>query len=303
MKKVPLPMTVISGYLGAGKTTLINRLLSEDHGQKLLVMVNDFGSINIDEKLLASAKDDTLTLTNGCVCCTMGADLYIAIGKVLDRSPRPDHLVIEASGIADPVKIANAAKAEPDLSYGGIITVVDAQTIEALSIDAMIGAQIKGQISAADLIVASKTTVLSPQVTQCISAVSKARLISANATDLLSPLVLGSHFANHFPPQSSGHPDYVSWSYQGDAVLSRTQLDQLIASRPSTIFRLKGIVQGPEQTAWIVQVVGTQVEITQSETTQANAIDKTTVVAIGMRSNIAIEDISDWWATIETGAH
>lgn len=298
MKTAPLPMTVISGYLGAGKTTLINRLLSEDHGQKLLVMVNDFGSINIDEKLLASTEDDTLTLTNGCVCCTMGADLYIAIGKVLDRTPRPDHLIIEASGIADPVKIANAAKAEPDLSYGGIITVVDAQTIETLSTDVMIGAQINGQISAADLIVASKTTVLPQRMNQCIRALSGVELVVANATDSLAPLVLGSHFANPFPPHASGHPDYVSWSFQGNVVLSRTQLDHLLACRPTTMFRFKGIVQGPDETAWIVQVVGNQVEITPT-----TAREKTTVVAIGVHGNITTEEIKDWWSTCENGAH
>lgn len=291
MNTAPLPMTVISGYLGAGKTTLINRLLSEDHGQKLLVMVNDFGSINIDEKLLASAQDDTLTLTNGCVCCTMGADLYIAIGKVLDRAQRPDHLIIEASGIADPVKIATAAKAEPDMSLGGIITVVDAQTIETLAIDAMIGPQITGQIAAADLVVVSKTTELPNQLTACISAVSNAPLISANATDLISPFVLGAHFANPFPPHSIAHPNYVSWSYDGDVCLSRGQLDRLIASRPPTIFRFKGIVKGPEQSAWIVQVVGTQVDITQT-----TAQENTTVVAIGIQDNISKKDIDDWWS-------
>ena len=102
-----LPLTVLGGYLGAGKTTLLNRLLSEDHGQRILVMVNDFGAINIDASLIAAASSDTLTLSNGCVCCTMGADLFMAMGDALDRRPRPDHLVIEASGVADPAKIAD----------------------------------------------------------------------------------------------------------------------------------------------------------------------------------------------------
>ncbi|MEY8840033.1 GTP-binding protein, partial [Cribrihabitans sp. XS_ASV171] len=122
-----LPLTVVSGYLGAGKTTLINRLLAEDHGLRLLVMVNDFGAINIDAALIAAQGDDTIALTNGCVCCTMGADLFMALGDALDRRPRPDHLVIEASGIADPAAIANAAKAEPELSYAGIVTLVDGE--------------------------------------------------------------------------------------------------------------------------------------------------------------------------------
>ena len=75
-----LPLTVIGGYLGAGKTTLINRLLSESHDARVMVMVNDFGAVNIDAALLARADGDTIELTNGCVCCTLGADLFMAIG-------------------------------------------------------------------------------------------------------------------------------------------------------------------------------------------------------------------------------
>ncbi|NDH21837.1 MAG: hypothetical protein EBY46_11190 [Rhodobacteraceae bacterium] len=75
-----IPLTVIGGYLGAGKTTLINQILREPKGKRYLVMVNDFGAINVDASLLVSADEDTIQLSNGCVCCTMGADLFLAIG-------------------------------------------------------------------------------------------------------------------------------------------------------------------------------------------------------------------------------
>ena len=141
-----LPLTVIAGYLGAGKTTLINRLLAEPHGARLMVLVNDFGAINIDAELLESADEDTLTLSNGCVCCTIGGDLFMAIGDALDRVPRPDHLVIEASGVAQPAKIANAALAERELLYSGIVTVVDALNYPALARDSLVGEQVKTQV-------------------------------------------------------------------------------------------------------------------------------------------------------------
>ena len=133
-----LPLSVIGGYLGAGKTTLINQLLTGDHGRRLAVLVNDFGAINIDAALLQSASEDTIALTNGCVCCTMSGDLFYAIGDMLDRQPRPEHILVEASGIADPAKIAAVALAEPDLSYAGIVTVVDGQTAGDLLADPQI---------------------------------------------------------------------------------------------------------------------------------------------------------------------
>ena len=142
MSMAPLPMIVISGYLGAGKTTLINRLLRAARGQRIMVLVNDFGAINIDADLLQRAAEDTLTLTNGCICCTMGADLFLALGDALDRRPRPDLLVIEASGVAHPRNIAEAAKAEPDRFCRKIFLFSDLQPIDisAASFNSSIGA-------------------------------------------------------------------------------------------------------------------------------------------------------------------
>ena len=143
-----LPLTILSGYLGAGKTTLINRLLAEDHGLNLMVIVNDFGSVNIDAALIAEATDQTIALTNGCVCCSMEADLFMALNAALDRDPRPDHLIVEASGIADPAAIAAAAIAEPEIGYGGILTLVDALNIDAQLADPELAPQITQQIAA-----------------------------------------------------------------------------------------------------------------------------------------------------------
>lgn len=280
-----LPLTVIGGYLGAGKTTLINRLLAEDHGLRLLVMVNDFGAINIDAGLLASASEDTLELSNGCVCCTMGADLFLAVGDVLDRSPRPDHLIIEASGIADPAKVAQVAKAEPDLAYGGIVTVVDALAYDGLARDPQIGAQVRGQVDAADLLLVSKADAGAwPQ------ALGREAL-NLDDLDVVAPLICGLRPAE-VPAAGAAHADYVSWSDPAPRAMARTEVEALLAARPAGLTRIKGVVPGGDGGGgWELHGVGASWSVKPRV-----AGTPVGVVGIGLKGRITREQIAAWWA-------
>ena len=105
-----LPLTVIGGFLGAGKTTLLNRWLREANGQRLAVLVNDFGALNIDAELIAANTGETIALSNGCVCCQIGDDLSGALIRVLESADRFDAVVIEASGVSDPWRIAQLGR-------------------------------------------------------------------------------------------------------------------------------------------------------------------------------------------------
>lgn len=297
MKDDRLPMTVISGYLGAGKTTLINRLLAEDHGLRLMVMVNDFGSINIDAALLQSADEDTLALTNGCVCCTMEADLFMAIGTALDRKPRPDHLIVEASGIADPVSIANAAIAGPDMRYGGIVTLVDAGNFADLADDPQISPQILGQVQAADTVIVSKTDTIPAPLQDRLRDMGVPIVACTDDPTPLAGLVL-SHSTEPLMvrPVGKTHPGYVSWSYQGPAAPDREQIDALLRHRPKALFRLKGMISMGERGSLLVQVVGRNVDIRRRPvpcTTQ--------LVGIGISRRITRDQIQSWWQAY-TGA-
>jgi hypothetical protein len=102
-----VPVTVVGGYLGAGKTTLVNHLLRHAEGRRLVVMVNDFGDTPIDAALIAARDGDTLALSNGCICCSMGGDLVAAFDTAIRLAQRADALVIEASGVAEPDRIAD----------------------------------------------------------------------------------------------------------------------------------------------------------------------------------------------------
>jgi len=290
-----LPLTVIGGYLGAGKTTLLNRLLSEPHGQKIMVMVNDFGAINIDAALIAQADGDTISLTNGCVCCTMGNDLFMALGDALDRRPRPDHLVIEASGIADPAKIAMAARAEPDMAYGGIAVVVDGQNWPKLADDPLIGAQMRGQVQVADVLLVSKTGgMVPPSLAVRLAALSRAPLMDLADLPQVAPVLLGgvapAPQPGALPGGMAGHPAYVGWSHQGAEQFERRTLEALLAARPAGIYRLKGHVLSPDG-ALEVHVVGPTVDIKPAQS------DSTRMVAIGLASQINRETIASWWAS------
>lgn len=285
-----LPLTVISGYLGAGKTTLINRLLAEHHGLKLMVMVNDFGAINIDAALISEAGDDTMTLTNGCVCCTMGADLFMAIGDVLDRSQRPDHLVIEASGIADPARIAQVAQAEPELAYGGIATVVDGQSYDVLARDDQIGAQVAGQVSAADLVLLSKLAAPDPGLALRLQVQSRALVVDLAQVDAVASIIFG--VAERAVPNVSlaQHADYVGWSDASGPRLEYPALMEKLESRPKGLFRFKGFVSHDASSAWEVHCVGPSVNVKPIKAAQA-----TQVVGIGLKAETSAAEISEWW--------
>ncbi len=151
-----VPAIVVGGYLGAGKTTLVNHLLRHADGRRIAVLVNDFGEVSIDAALIEGADGDVLALAGGCICCSFGADLVGTLQQVLKREPAPQHLVIECSGVGLPAAVARSARLVAGLCVDGIVTVLDAETAQALADDRYVGDTVRQQVADADWLVLNK---------------------------------------------------------------------------------------------------------------------------------------------------
>ena len=110
-----IPVTVLTGYLGARKTTLLNRILTEHHGKKYAVVVNEFGEIGIDNDLVVNADEEVFEMNNGCICCTVRGDLIRILGGLMKRQDSFDGILIETTGLADPAPVAQTFFVDDDV--------------------------------------------------------------------------------------------------------------------------------------------------------------------------------------------
>ena len=169
MNKVPV--SLLAGFLGAGKTTLLNHILNGEHGRRIGVLVNDFGEINIDAQLISRVEGDTISLTNGCVCCSIRSDLVTAIEQLLQMEPCPDMIVVETSGVSDPKAAAMALVMSTSLAattaLDAIITVIDAS--EMPDLDGINAKLAEDQIAVADIAIINKIDLIPAEVQQDIS--------------------------------------------------------------------------------------------------------------------------------------
>lgn len=261
-----LPVTVIGGYLGAGKTTLLNRLLAEPHGMKLAVLVNDFGSVNVDAALIANRNGETISLTNGCVCCTIGDNLGLALHDLAERPNGPEHIIIEASGVADPGKIAHYAASHPRLVLDSIVVLADAETIRERAADKYVGDLIGLQLAAADVIVLSKTDLVGADARRQVqgwieSEVPGAHLLATSGASLFAELLLARRTAlvRRMAAGGDGHlQTFAAWTFSRERLLDGAALRATIASLPPAVLRAKGIVRLAEEPGrpFVLQLVG-----------------------------------------------
>jgi G3E family GTPase len=257
-------LTVIGGYLGAGKTTLVNRLLAGATGERVAVIVNDFGSINIDAELIRSADKDTVRLTNGCMCCSASDGLAAALARLCARADEIDRIVIETSGVSEPGKVAKNAHGFR-LPLDAVIVMADAEQLPAQASNRYVGDVVRRQLAQADLILLNKIDLVGPEAlarAREVILLNAPRSPVAETTAANLPLVLlfaghglrgrtDGNFDDLLAEPSAHHHEtsYESWVVERGQPIPRAEFEAMANNLSAQAIRAKGHVQlaeGPD---------------------------------------------------------
>ncbi len=313
-----IPFTVIGGFLGAGKTTLLRRWLQQSTGRRIAVLVNDFGAINIDAALVAQSGAETVGLSNGCVCCSIGDDLSLALLRLLDSQPPFDAVVVEASGVSDPWRIAQYALADPRLSLQAVIVLVDAAALAHQAADPLLTDTLARQLAHADLVVLNKADLAADDGTATpgheaphgVMAAARAwvaqqapgaPVLGTVQADLPVELLADlTHTPLYVPrgglaPRAAAHgARFMAWSDRPAGHFDLACLRTWLRALPTGVLRLKAmlpVAAGPATSDWVeLQFAGRHGALRRlAEAPHEGAA----VVAIGLAGRLPIRAIAD----------
>ena len=251
-----VPVLLVAGFLGAGKTTFVNHLLAHAEGRRIAAVVNDFGAINIDAELIAGAADGVVSLSNGCICCSLEGDLLRTLAVLLRRDPRPDLIVIETSGVADPADVVRNLM-DPliwrEAPLQTVLCVVDATAPVAMLDDALL----RSQVRAADVVALSKTDLADAaghaEVRDAVRAMRPAAVVvdalhGEVPAALLFPPDLDRMPAPREPgPRRPALDRFETLSWTSEQPVSLPRLQEAIGRLAPKLARAKGLFETVEQ--------------------------------------------------------
>ena len=253
---MPVPILLVTGFLGAGKTTVVNHLLAHAEGRRIAAIVNDFGAINIDAELIAGASDGVVSLANGCICCSLEGDLLRTLSTLLRRDPKPDYIVIETSGVADPSDIVRNLM-DPvilrEAPLETVLCVLDAGTPPSALDDALL----RSQLRVADIVALSKLDLAdegaSIRMREAIRALRvPAVVVEATQGEIPSALLFPTTADRALAPREPGpkrpaEERFETLSWTSDRPISLPRLQQAIGRLAPKLARAKGLFETVEQ--------------------------------------------------------
>ncbi len=317
-----IPFTVIGGFLGAGKTTLVNWVLAQTANRRVAILVNDFGNLAIDAALVSQQSATTISLTNGCVCCSLVGGLAQALLDVLHLDPAPDHIVVEASGVSDPRRIAQIARADSSFMPDATIVLMAADQLLALTCDRYVGDTVLAQVAAADFLILNKLDLVSAEETDAIRArlatlAPHARLIETVNAQVPCDVVLGhtadrvQHLAGSpisrrpiatprgvatrapLRAHAQDHEGrFSTHTFRCREPVSGLLLRRALDALPAAVLRAKGLIRiddAPEAQQ-LIQAVGSRWSL--SPFAAGDMLEASALVIIGSREALAEADLT-----------
>ncbi|MBR0715935.1 GTP-binding protein [Bradyrhizobium liaoningense] len=296
-----VPVLLVTGFLGAGKTTVVNHLLKHAEGRRIAAVVNDFGAVNIDAELIADAADGVVSLANGCICCTLEGDLLRTLAGLLRRDPRPEFIVIETSGVADPADIVRNLM-DPvifrEAPLETVLCVVDASMPVAKLDDALL----RSQVRAADLVALSKVDLAdaagAAQIREAVRALRPAAVVvdaingEVPAALLFAPDVDPVPVPRETGPRRPTVERFETLSWTSDKPVSLPRLQAAIGGLAPRLARAKGFFETVEQPgrSMVFQLAGGRATLAPGGSAPAG-VPRTRIVFIAELGVLSHEEI------------